>query len=92
MISLERCDYEFAREVLRRAVWRLRQRGGCILWAAEACGDVSGLLSPFPYFGGKRSVAPDVWGRLGCLRQRRINSRLAFRRFSGSRVAIEVVQ
>jgi site-specific DNA-adenine methylase len=23
------------------------------------------LLSPFPYFGGKRSVAADVWTRLG---------------------------
>lgn len=23
------------------------------------------LLAPFPYFGGKRSVAADVWDRLG---------------------------
>jgi site-specific DNA-adenine methylase len=23
------------------------------------------LLAPFPYFGGKRSVAADVWARLG---------------------------
>ena len=26
---------------------------------------MSGLLSPFPYFGGKRSIAVDVWMRLG---------------------------
>jgi hypothetical protein len=26
---------------------------------------VSALLSPFPYFGGKRSVAHEVWSRLG---------------------------
>jgi DNA adenine methylase len=26
---------------------------------------VSSLLSPFPYFGGKRTVAADVWRRLG---------------------------
>lgn len=23
------------------------------------------LVAPFPYFGGKRTVAPDVWKRLG---------------------------
>lgn len=23
------------------------------------------MLAPFPYFGGKRSVAEDVWKRLG---------------------------
>ncbi len=27
------------------------------------------LLSPFPYFGGKRSVAADVWERLGAPKQ-----------------------
>lgn len=27
------------------------------------------LLSPFPYFGGKRSVAADVWARLGAPKQ-----------------------
>ena len=27
------------------------------------------LLSPFPYFGGKRSVAGDVWARLGAPKQ-----------------------
>jgi DNA adenine methylase len=28
-------------------------------------GDATLLLSPFPYFGGKRTVAADVWARLG---------------------------
>jgi hypothetical protein len=28
-------------------------------------GAVSALLAPFPYFGGKRTVAADVWERLG---------------------------
>lgn len=27
------------------------------------------MLSPFPYFGGKRTVAADVWERLGSPRQ-----------------------
>ena len=30
---------------------------------------MSGLLAPFPYFGGKRSVASDVWQRLGLPKQ-----------------------
>ena len=34
--------------------------------AKRARGDaVKPLLAPFPYFGGKRSVVPDVWARLG---------------------------
>ena len=27
------------------------------------------MLAPFPYFGGKRSVATDVWERLGATAQ-----------------------
>jgi len=27
------------------------------------------LLAPFPYFGGKRSIAEDVWKRLGAPKQ-----------------------
>jgi hypothetical protein len=31
--------------------------------------DVSKLKAPFPYFGGKRTVAHDVWARLGSVKQ-----------------------
>ena len=37
--------------------------------AAASSGGLPPLLSPFPYFGGKRTVAFDVWQRLGTPKQ-----------------------
>ena len=31
--------------------------------------EMKNLIAPFPYFGGKRSVAADVWARLGAPKQ-----------------------
>jgi DNA adenine methylase len=48
------------------AIGALRERHLQVRQSPAACQPSPGpLLSPFPYFGGKRSVAAEVWQRLG---------------------------
>lgn len=61
---------------MRAAAWHAQPRLVAVgLGSGGWLGAVAGksgwdeMIAPFPYFGGKRTVAADVWSRLGCVDQ-----------------------